>query len=282
MAKLVEIIGVTHSPVLAHQFEVDPDFEPGIRGALENFHLMRQKMTDAKADVLLVVGCDHLNQWFMDNMPAFLIGKAPVAEGPFPHETGHWKLRYYRADVDVPMARGLVADGFDKGVDFAFSEEFLIDHSFTMPLSYIRPEMDLPIVPIFANVMAPPIPSSRRFYEVGAAIRDIIEELPSNQRVGAIVSGHMAVEIGAPRAQSGSTDPEFDHRMMELLARGDAESVIREATVERMLQAGTAATGFANYLLMLGLARGLGAPTYAEANYTKTRATAPFVAWDNP
>ncbi len=67
--------------------------------------------------------------------------------------------------------------------------------------------------------------------------------------------------------------------MMDLLAQGDAQSVIREATWERMLQAGNVASGFASYVLMLGLARGE-KPTYADANYTQTRATAPFIAWD--
>ena len=45
-----------------------------------------QKLAQARPDVLIVVAGDHLNQWFMDNMPAFVVGKAPIARGPFPHE----------------------------------------------------------------------------------------------------------------------------------------------------------------------------------------------------
>jgi protocatechuate 4,5-dioxygenase, beta chain len=279
MADCVEIIGITHSPALALQFEEDPDLEPGVRAALENYRLMGKKLEAARPDVLIVIASDHLNQFFMDNMPAFAVGKAPKASGPFEHEIRPWKLKRYATTVDTDVAKRLVADGFNKGVDFAFADEFTIDHSFTMPLSYIRPEQDIPIVPIFTNVMAPPVPPAQRFYAVGEAIRNIIDDMPGNKRVAVMASGHMAVEVGGPKARSGSTDPEFDHEMMDLMAKGDAEAVIAGSTWERLLQVGNVASGFLDYVMMLGVARGA-KPDYADANYTKTRATAPFVTWD--
>jgi protocatechuate 4,5-dioxygenase beta chain len=116
------------------------------------------------------------------------------------------------------------------GVDFSFSDEFRIDHAFTVPLNFIRPEMDLPIVPIFTNVMAPPVPPAQRFYEVGKAIRRTIQELPAKKRVGVLSSGHLAIEIGGPKEGRSSSDPEFDRRMMNLVGRGDVDTVIAEAT----------------------------------------------------
>ena len=84
MARVVEIIGVTHNPVLPGIFQDKMDAEPAIREAYDNFALMRQKLARARPDVLIVVAGDHLNQWFMDNMPAFVVGKAATARGPFP------------------------------------------------------------------------------------------------------------------------------------------------------------------------------------------------------
>jgi protocatechuate 4,5-dioxygenase beta chain len=279
MADCVEIIGITHSPALALQFEEDPDLEPGVRAALENYHLMARKLAAARPDVLIMVASDHLNQFFMNNMPAFLVGKSTRTHGPFPHEMRPWKLKPYDVAVDADFARSLIAEGYNHSVDFGFSDEFVIDHSFTMPLSYIRPEQDIPIVPIFTNVMAPPVPPARRFYDVGLAIRSIIDAMPGGKRVALMFSGHLAVEVGGPKARSGSTDPEFDRQMMGLIADGEAEAVIREATWERMLRAGNVASGFLDYVMMLGVARGA-KPNYADANFTKTRATAPFVTWD--
>lgn len=279
MADCVEIIGITHSPALALQFEEDPDFEPGVRAALNNYGLMGEKLAAARPDAIVVIASDHLNQFFMNNMPAFLVGKSPRAEGPFAHELRPWKLKPYRVDVDTDLARHLIADGFNKGVDFGFSDEFVIDHAFTMPLSYIRPQQDIPIVPVFTNVMAPPVPPAQRYYDVGVAIRNVIDDWPADKRVAVVVSGHLAVEVGGPRARSGSTDPEFDRRMMALMADGEVQTVIREATWERMMQAGNVASGFLAYVMMLGIARDA-RPDYADANFTESRATAPFIAWD--
>ncbi len=117
MVKLVEIIGVTHNPFLPRLFREDPDCEPGIRAAFDNFSLMREKLKQAKPDVLIVVATDHLNQWFMDNMPPFLVGKAPAADGPFPQEVRNHKLTEYHTTIDVPLAKTLIREGYQNGVD---------------------------------------------------------------------------------------------------------------------------------------------------------------------
>lgn len=277
MAKLVEIIGVTHNPFLPALFRENPDCDPGIRAALDNFILMREKLEKARPDVLIVIGSDHLNQWFMDNNPPFMVGKASSAHGPFPYEVRNHKLSEYHAEIDIQLAKRLIREGFRKGVDFAFSDEFLIDHSFTMPLALIRPEMDLPIVPIFTNVMAPPIPPAQRFYDVGLAIRAIIDEIPSDQRGGVIASGHMSLDVGGPKTNQ-SVDPEFDRRMMDWIAEGNAQAVIQEATWERMLQAGNATSGFINFVLLIGLSRGVPG-SYVELNPCRFAAS-PFMTWE--
>jgi protocatechuate 4,5-dioxygenase, beta chain len=281
MARVVEIIGVTHNPVLPGIFQDKMDAEPAIREAYDNFALMRQKLARARPDVLIVVAGDHLNQWFMDNMPAFVVGKAATARGPFPQELRAHKLSKYQAPVDVELARTLLREGFASGVDFCYSDEFRIDHAFTMPLSLIRPEMDLPIVPVWTNVMAPPIPPAQRFYDVGLAIRSIVDELPSDQRVAIIASGHMANSVGGPGMLRIRTDPvpEFDLTMKALLTAGDAEAVIREASWDRLLAAGNGTAGFLDFVLLLGAARGA-APSYVDLNSTRMTTASFFLSWD--
>ena len=278
MARLVEIIGITHNPSLPGLIS-NPNAEKVIHEAAEDYEWMRQKMAQARPDVLVVIASDHLSQWFMDNMPAFSVGKAPRTEGPFPHEARTFGLAPYRAEIDEELAKGLISEGSRQGVDFAFSDEFRIDHAFTVPLNFVRPEMDLPIVPIWTNVMAPPIPTSQRFYAVGLALRAAIEALPSDQRVGVLSSGHLAVEVGGPRAASGSADREFDRRMMDLIAAGEADTVVREATYERLLQAGNVAPGFLNYVLLQGLAQG-SAASAAGVRFPEKIAAIHYMAWD--
>jgi protocatechuate 4,5-dioxygenase beta chain len=278
VANVVEIIGITHSPNMGRML-LEPNPEFAIRKSAEDYDRMRVKMAEAKPDVLVVIASDHLNQFFMDNMPAFLIGKAPVAEGPFPHEIRQHGLTPYRTKVEVEMAKGMLRLAPDFGVDFSFSDEFRIDHAFTIPLGFIRPEMDLPIIPIFTNVMAPPIPTAKRFYDVGRMIRSIIEALPINARVGILASGHMATELGGPKNSRYSADPEFDRRMIQLIGEGKAEEVVQQATWDRLLHAGNNTLGFLNFILLLGVA-GAAVPNAVGLHFPEQKAAVPFMAWD--
>jgi protocatechuate 4,5-dioxygenase beta chain len=276
MAKLVEIIGVTHNPFLPGL--IARNAEPTVAAAAEDYKGMQAKMVQAKPDVLIVVASDHLNQWFTDNMPPFIVGKAPAAEGPFPWEARNFGLAPYKTPVDMDLARSLVRDGFRHGVDFAFSDEFMIDHAFTVPLNFIRPQMDLPIVPVWTNVMAPPVPPAERFYAVGRALREIVDALPGNQRIGVVSSGHLAVEVGGPKASTYSADTEFDRRMMSLIKEGDAATVIKESTWERLYQAGNVAAGFLNYVLLMGI--GGKAPSATGLRFPDSTAAVNYMAWD--
>ena len=279
MAELVEIMGISHSPNFPGQIaQTNP--EPAITEAARDYELMRQRMAGTKPDAMIVIASDHLNQFFMDNMPAFLIGKAPRAEGPFPHEMRTFGIAPYRADVEVDMAKSMLQLAPKMGVDFSFSDEFRIDHAFTVPLNFIRPEMDLPIIPIFTNVMAPPVPPAKRFFEVGKALRKIIDALPSNKRVGVLSSGHLAIEIGGPKEGRSSSDPEFDRRMMNLLGHGEVKNVIREATWDKMMASGNVTPGFLNFVLLMGLADGM-PPSVWGVRFPKSKGSVPYMAWDS-
>ena len=278
MAELVEAIGVTHNPFLPSEFRENPDSEPGIRAAYDNFLLMRKKLDQAKPDVIIVIASDHLNQWFMDNMPPFLIGKAPKVCGPFPHEIRAHNLSEYRVDIDRDVARDILRGGLERGVDFAFSDEFMIDHAFTMPLELIRPEMDIPIVPIFTNTIALPLPPSRRFFDIGITIRSILDDIPAVKRVAVIASGHTSLDVGGPKTNQ-SVDPEFDRQMMSSLANGDSEAAIKGAAWERMFAAGNQTPGFLNFILLFGLAHGR--PASFTALNPCRYAASPFMTWES-
>ena len=276
MAELVEIMGVTHAPAYARRLTNtagdDAEIEP-LRTELES---LRAKLAAARPDLLIAVGNDHLNQLFMNNMPAFLVGKPPVAEGPWSWEQ-EMGIPKYRADVDVDIAKKIIMGSSAKGVDFAFSDEVTLDHAFTFPLAFLRPEADLPIIPIFTNVMAPPIPVAKRFYEVGLVVRNVIDELPSGLRVGVVCSGHLSVEIGGPRMRGGAPDRAFDEWSVGLLGRGDVDTVVRDLTFERFQEAGNYTAGFLNFVMLLGLAGGSAAD---QADCMRIgKSSAPILRW---
>jgi protocatechuate 4,5-dioxygenase beta chain len=139
--------------------------------------------------------------------------------------------------------------------------------------------MDIPIVPILTNCIAPPMPRPKRFYEVGQAIRAAIDEVPTNKRIGVLVSGHLSLEIGGPKQfERHLTDPNFDAAAVGWIVNGDIQSAAAGCTPEKMMKAGNMTTGYLNLLMMMGVAN---ATTQSSAEGVDAGFPAiPFFSWD--
>ena len=278
MAQIVTIVGITHNPFMPRLFK-QPQRPPGCEKVLERIVMMRQKLAEAKPDVLITIGNDHLHQFFMDNMPAFMIGKMDAYDGTFYDETREFGLPICRLPGDPELSDAIMEGAFDRGVDFSYSNELTIDHSIIVPMLFVRPEMDIPIVPILTNCIAPPMPRPKRFYEVGQAIRAAIDSLPTNKRIGVLVSGHLSLEIGGPKQfERHLTDPEFDADAVGWIQNGDIKNASEGCTPERLMKAGNMTTGYLNFLMMMGVANSA-RPSHAEGLDAGFPAI-PFFSWD--
>lgn len=281
MAYLVEVLCVPHDPTLPGLARRGPEAPPPIRRALGIFDDLRARLDAAAPDVLLVVAGDHLSQWFLDNMPAFLIGKAARAKGPFVHEQELFGVEPYDTEIAGSLARHLLRQGLNTGIDFAYSDDFTIDHGFTVPLSFLRPRQDLPVVPLFTNVMAPPVATGRRFHQIGGIVRELVAGYAEDVRVAVISSGHMSNAIGGPDMARFLTEPEtpWDTRTWQLLTSGDVGTLIEECTYERLITVGQGTPGFLDYLFALGVAGGR-APDWAELMASPFAPAMGFLRWD--
>lgn len=278
MAELVTMIGITHNPFMPRLFQ-QPQQPPGAAKVKERIAMMEKKLTEARPDVLITIGNDHLHQFFMDNMPAFMIGKMDSFHGTFHDEIREFGLPECDIAGDLDMCNRLLEGCMDRGVDFAYSSELTIDHSIVVPMMFVRPSMDIPIVPILTNCIAPPLPRARRFYEVGQAIREVIDGMPNNKRIGVLVSGHLSLEVGGPKQfERRLMDPDFDARAVGWITTGNIAAAAQECTVEKMIPSGNMTMGFLNFLMAMGVAQG-GAPSYAEGLDAGFPAV-PFFAWD--
>ena len=124
MAQLVSIIGVSHSPYLPNIFRKYPDIPENDRKSYENYQHMRERLAKANPDVVLAIGTDHFNNFFLENMPPFIIGKCRQVLGPHPHELNDWQFNLppYEAQVDADLAKSIIRRGYSRGVDFAFDD----------------------------------------------------------------------------------------------------------------------------------------------------------------
>ncbi len=263
MAQIAAIVGITHNPFMPRLFK-QPARPPGCAKVIERIEMMREKLRRAKPDVIVAIGNDHLHQFFMDNMPAFMIGKMDAYDGTFYDEIREFGLPAHRVPGDAELSDAIMEGAFDRGVDFAYSNELTIDHSIIVPLMFVRPEMDVPIVPILTNCIAPPLPRPKRFYEVGRAIRGAIDSLSINKRIAVLVSGHLSLEIGGPKQfERKLMDPNFDAAAVGWIAGGDVNDAVNHCSFDQLKQSGNMTHGFLNFIMMMGVANA-SKPSYAE------------------
>src|SRR2546430_5382778 len=223
MATVAAVIASTHHPFYYRASTVSGDDRPPFADEwVAKIEAFRETLTRARPDVLVMVDSDHCHQLWLDNMPQFLIGKAPFYDGNFYNEEREFGLpRMFMAGHEE-LSGYLLREGMDAGFDLAFSNELRVDHSITCPLITLRPETDLPIVPVYTNIFAPPMPQPKRFVELGKAIRRLVESWPSDQRVAIVGTGHLSLELGGPR-QFGphGPDPQFDRKAVRWIAPAD-------------------------------------------------------------
>ena len=281
MARVVIVLGTPHNPFhpkLARQPRAEWS-EDNIN-MVERGELLRDKLRRAQPDSLVMVGNDHFHQFFMDNMPAFVLGKMEVFDGTWYNEVREFDIPTCRVPGDLELARQILVGAMRKGVDFAFSDELKLDHSVVVPLMFVRPEMDLPIVPILSNCVAPPIPPAERFHQVGRILRQVIDEIPGDKRIGVVVSGNLSLEVGGPlQFAPHPMDEAFDDQAVDWLRRGDIEGAIRGCTYERLTATGNVSHAYLNYLLAAGVAGDV-LPTHAEGMKRKG-STQGWFAWES-
>ena len=256
MAKLVAILATTHHPFYYRTSQLAPEEAPPFAAEwVSKVASYRETLTRMRPDVLVMVGSDHFHQLWLDNMPQFLVGKAPFYDGNWENEMREFGLPKLLFKGHEGLSEYMLREGMDKGFDLAFSNELRVDHSITCPIFTVRPQNDLPIVPIYTNIFAPPLPQPKRFVQLGRTIREMIEAWPGDQRVAVIGTGHLSLELGGPR-QFGphGPDPEFDARAVEWISSGDLEGCLSEVTLDSLHAPGNATHGFMDFMLMMGVA----------------------------
>jgi protocatechuate 4,5-dioxygenase, beta chain len=256
MAEVVAVVASTHHPFYYKASTAPPEERPPFADEwVSKILSFRETLTRAEPDVLVMVGSDHFHQLWLDNMPQFLVGKAPYYDANFYNEEREFGLPRMLLRGDEDLSLHLLRNGLDAGFDLAFSNELRIDHSITCPIITLRPEADLPIVPVYTNIFAPPLPQPSRFVALGRAIRDMVESWESDLRVAIVGTGHLSLELGGPR-QFGphGPDPEFDARAVEWISKGDSAGALGEVTLDSLWSPGNATHGFMDFMLMMGVA----------------------------
>ena len=199
MATVVAAYGLPHTPFFPFRVvEEGPASETG-----RLFALARNSLAAAKPDVVVIFDTDHLNTFFLDNLPVFAIGVDDTFTGPCDEPRGV-------AVRTIPSHRELAAyirkQAVYAGYDLALVQDFAVDHSVYVPLYFATPDLKTPVIPVFISGHWEPLPSAQRCFDLGSEVRKAIEAWPEPLRVAVIGTGSFSLEVFGPRIEPGRTD----------------------------------------------------------------------------
>jgi protocatechuate 4,5-dioxygenase beta chain len=267
MANVVGGIGASHAPSMEHVYDAGEDvrLNEEWRPLFGPFQQVASWLEELKPDRLIVIYNDHMDEFFLDAYPTFALGVAeeyPIAdEGfgarPFPPLPGDASFGWH-------IARSLVADEYD----ITLCQALEVDHGVISPLPMVdfsegEGGWKIPIVPLAVNVILHPLPTPRRCFKLGQALRRAVLSYPEDLDVVVVGTGGLSHQLTGTRF--GAVQEEWDREFMRLLAE-DPERLCDYTHEELIKLGGTESVEVVNWLAMRG-ALPLDAKPQVEAYY---------------
>ncbi len=177
------------------------------------------KLRAAEPDLLVVVASDHFSNLSPQCMPAFCVGNGESFSGP----VEQWiRIDPFTVDGHPGFAQSLLRHAFAHGFEPAFAPRIALEHGVAVPLSFLTPDFDIPILPILQNCMVPPLPTLQRCHAFGTLIREAAHA--SDLRVAVIGTGGLSHSPGAP--ESGVIDEAFDRDFLQSISSGEPRRIL--------------------------------------------------------
>ena len=218
-------MSLVYSGVLSHA--------PGITGRahlVENtdkrdelyaaFARQRQEVEDAGAEALIVIAAEHFGNFFMNNMPAYCVGTGERYYGPI--EDPQWLGIEKTTIPGAPELATRLVREIMQTVDVAFAEEWKFDHGIMVPLNFLTPRYDLPVIPVNINCQGPPLTPLHRAWAFGEALRRACDSVP--EKIALVGTGGISHWPATP--DSGKINEPWDREFLDRLMRVDKEALL--------------------------------------------------------
>lgn len=215
MARIIGAVACSHTPTIGFAFDKNKQQDPVWAPIFEAFAPVQQWLADKKPDVLFFIYNDHVSSFFFDHYSAFSLGVGELHEvadegggaRDLPALAGHPALARH-------IGRSLVADEFD----MSFFQDRALDHGVFSPMSLLcphEPAWPIPVVPLQVGVLQSPVPSARRCYRLGQALRRAIESYPDDIEVAIVATGGLSHQVHGERA--GFNNTAWDAQFLDLI-----------------------------------------------------------------
>ena len=236
MARITASVYTSHVPAIGAALDLGKTQEPYWQPLFKGYEFSKQWMRDNKPDVVFLVFNDHATAFSLEMIPTFAIGCAaeyqPADEGwgprPVPKVIGH-------PDLASHIAQSVIQDDFD----LTIVNKMDVDHGLTVPLSLMcgQPQAwPCPVIPFAVNVVQYPVPSGKRCWNLGRAIRKAVESYDEDLNVHIWGTGGMSHQLQGPRA--GLINAEWDNRFLDRLVT-EPEALAQTPHIEYVREAGS-------------------------------------------
>lgn len=184
---------------------------------------MGRALRAAAPDAIVIVADDHLNVFSFDAVPAMCVRigthvERMVQEGAIEFDAALDGLPQ-RYPLHEQLANAILEQGLASGFDFAASWSAPLDHAFLSPLSTLYGDAPMPpLVPFWVNCFIAPQPPAARCFAAGRHIARVVEA--SDLNVAVIATGGLSHFPGLTLARVGTSDPQFDRRIVSLMEAG--------------------------------------------------------------
>ncbi len=245
MARVVAGVGSSHAPTFGGVFDKGQQKEPMWAPLFDGYVPVRAWLEELRPDLFIVVYNDHMNRFFFDAYPTFALGVSDI----YPQADEGWgkrNLADMRGDPEFSwhVARSLVEDEFDPTI----CQEMSVDHGVMsfMPM-LTGTQFPVPIVPLAVNVIQHPVPTARRLFKLGAALRRAVESYPRDMRVVVMGTGGLTHQLHGPRY--GFRNDHWDNQFLDQLET-EPETLAALSHRDYMERGGTEGIEMINWLPM--------------------------------
>jgi aromatic ring-opening dioxygenase catalytic subunit (LigB family) len=216
MSSVVAAVATVHAPFITGLPGLAPE---GQRSAVyRGFALLRERLAVARPDVVVVLSSEHITNILSTNVPPFCVGI-----GGSHACLGEFNLPESMVPGDPKFADALVRYAYENGFDVAHASELSLDHGVGLPLYFLRPEYDLPVVPVLQNTIWAPMHTASRAFEFGRLLRSFIDQDRSGRRVALVAAGGISHWVG--NARHGDLNVEFDEWFIRCVLENDLEAL---------------------------------------------------------
>ena len=249
MAKITASVFTSHVPAIGAAMDLGKTAEPYWQPLFAGYDFSKQWMKDNTPDVVFLVFNDHATAFSLEMIPTFAIGCAdsytPADEGwgprPVPVVKGH-------PDLASHIAQSVIQDDFD----LTIVNKMDVDHGLTVPLSLMCGQPSVwpyPVIPFAVNVVQYPVPSGRRCYNLGKAIRKAVESYDQPLNVHIWGTGGMSHQLQGPRA--GLINREWDNAFLDKLI-ADPDGLASTPHIDYVREAGSEGIELVMWLVARG------------------------------